>query len=113
MNEKLRVGQQVAARLFPTENSIDDALIASASLRIALITARRDIQEPCGKIQKALDENEACGAALLEARRKIVTTHASIVRLRDDLGLPPTGFGCETPCVELTAPQTEGRLKAV
>ena len=99
INDKIKAGKMVAARLFPAENSIDDALIATASLQIALLNARRDAQEPCGTIQEALAGTVASNAALIEARQAIVGAHAKIVKMRDRLGLPTTGYGCEAPCL--------------
>ena len=99
MNDKIKAGKLVAARLFPAENSIDDALIATAALQIALLNARRDAQEPCGTIQGALADTIATNAALIEARQAIVNGHAKIVKLRDKLGMPTTGYGCEAPCL--------------
>ncbi len=114
MNDKIEAGRRVAARLFPAENAIDDAIVASASLQIALVKARQEAQQPSGTIQSALNDTVAASAALMEARRAIVGTHSKIVKLRDDLGLPTTGFGCEAPCVPTRGASKEAtNLKAV
>ncbi len=114
MKEKIEAGRRVAARLFPAENAIDEALVASASLQIALVKARQETQQPCGVIQAALDDTVTASAALIEARRAIVGTHRKIVKLRDDLGLPTTGFGCAAPCLEgATSAKETAQLKAV
>jgi hypothetical protein len=111
MKNKITAGKAVAARLFPAENTIDEALIANASLLVALLTARRDAQEPCGTIQGALDGTVDSNKALMDARRAIVSAHAQIVQLRDDLGLPTTGYGCETPCLPTSAEQPKPHLR--
>ncbi len=109
MKSKIEAGRAVAARLFPAENAIDDAIVANASLQIALVLARKDTQQPCGTIQAAIEDAVASNVALSEARARIVSTHGRIVRLRDELGLPPVGYGCEAPCLptfaELDGPQ--------
>ena len=113
MNDKIKAGRAVAARLFPAENAIDQALIASASFQIALLTARREAQEPCGTIQRALDEVATSNQALMDARRAMVEAHAQVVRLRNKMGLPPTGYGCETPCQPPIELEPQTHLKAV
>jgi len=114
MNDKIEAGRRVASRLFTAENAIDEALIAAASLQISLVEARQETRQPCGTIQAALNDAVAASAALMEARRAIVGTHGKIVKLRDDLGLPETGFGCDRICIP---PPHEARetsqLKAV
>lgn len=107
MNDQFEAGRRVAARLFPAENLIDDALIANASLQIALVTARRDAQQPAGVIQNAIQETIESATALGEARRKIVGVHARVVKLRDELGLPAHGYGCEAPCLPSSDPVSD------
>jgi hypothetical protein len=113
MKEKIEAGRRVAARLFAAENAIDEAVVAAASLQISLVQARREAQEPCGTIQAALNDAVAASAALMEARRAMVGTHNKVVKLRDDLGLPTTGFGCETPCLPPVQADAMPQLKAV
>lgn len=113
MNEKIKAGKAVAARLFPAENAIDEALIANAAMQIALLTARQEAQQPCGSIQSALDGVVSSNQALLEARRAMVEAHAQVVRLRHKMGLPPTGYGCETPCMPPIELEPQTHLRAV
>jgi hypothetical protein len=113
MNDKIEAGRRVASRLFTAENAIDEALIAAASLQISLVEARRETRQPCGTIQAALNDAVAASAALMEARRAIVGTHGKIVKLRDDLGLPPTGFGCDRVCLPPPEDEETPQLKAV
>ena len=113
MNRKFEAGKRVAGRLFPAENSIDEALIANATFQIALVSARRDAQQPCGTIQAALAGAVSASQALIEARRATVEAHAEIVRLRDEMGLPTTGYGCMTPCLVSEEPETRAHLQAV
>jgi hydrogenase maturation factor len=111
MNRKIEAGRRLAARLFPAENTIDEALVASATLQIALVTARKDAREPCGRIQSALERAAAANQALVEARREAVHVHEEIVKMRDDLGLPTTGYGCEVACLMVQEPAS--KLQAV
>ena len=111
MNKKLEAGQRVAARLFPAENTIDDALVANASLVIATVTARRELQAPCGTNQGVLTELMAAGNLLVEARQKTVRAHAKFVQIRADEGMDELEFGCQRPCLESTQPAPEARLQ--
>lgn len=116
MNDLIEAGRRVAARLFPAENTIDDAIIANASLQIALVTARRETQQPAGVIQLAIQDAVESAAALSEARRKMVGVHARIVKMRTEMGVPGYGFGCEAPCLQSDQPAEQAeatKLKAV
>jgi hypothetical protein len=99
MNDTFEAGKRVASRLFPSEKLIDDSLLANLSLQVALIEARRTANQPFATVQKALEESAAASTALVEARRATGRVHATIVRMRSDLGLPPTGYGCEVACI--------------
>jgi hypothetical protein len=111
MNDKMEAGRRVASRLFPAENTIDEALLANAALQIALVGARRDIQAPCGTNQGMLADLVASNNALIEARQKLVGLHAKVVRAQRELGMEALPFGCERPCLNTDQPPIEGRLK--
>lgn len=104
MKDKIEAGRRVVARLFPAENTIDDALVANAALTIATVEGRKVLQSPCGANQKALAALQAAGAHLVEARQATVLAHAEFVRIRADEGLETVPFGCDQPCLS-----TEGR----
>ena len=99
MNKNFEAGRSVAARLFPAENSLDEALLANASLEIELVTARRTMQAPCGTNQGMLDDLAAAKIALVEARGRMVRLHAKIVKARSEFGMDELPFGCEHPCL--------------
>lgn len=111
MNEKYQAGRSVAARLFPAENTIDDALLAAASLEIELVGARRVMQAPCGTNQGMLSDLAAAKAALVEARGNMVRLHAKIVKARNEFGMEELSFGCMHPCLGDETPPIEARLK--
>jgi hypothetical protein len=100
----MRAGQRVAERLFPAENSIDTAIVENAALIIALVNGRKEAQLPATEVQDALRNTARGLATLIEGRGAICTTHSNIVELRDSLGLPTRGFGCESPCPPMPDP---------
>jgi len=111
MNEKYEAGRRVASRLFPAENTIDDALLAIAALQEAVVRARRHFQAPCGVNQTLLSELAASNAAIMEARSRMVRVHAKVVQVQRELGMEELPFGCESPCLMDDQPATESRLK--
>ena len=111
MNKKLEAGKRVASRLFPAENTIDEALVANAALMIATVNARRELQAPCGVNQGALAELMAAGNLLIEARQKTVRAHAKFVQIRADEGMEEYPFGCEHPCLQADQQPAEARLQ--
>jgi len=111
MNKKIEAGHRVAQRLLPAENSIDTAIIDNAALVIALVSARREAEQPCAVIQKALDEAQTTAARLNDARRSIVDTHTQILRVRTKIGLGEVDYGCGSPC--LPSAEKRSPVKAV
>ncbi|MBO9711911.1 hypothetical protein [Sphingomonas sp.] len=113
MNRKIKAGQRVAERLFPAENSIDDAILQNAALMIALINGRKEAQLPATEIQDMLRNTAKGIATLIEGRGAICVTHSGIVELRDRHGLPTRGFGCESPCPTEVMPGVSGEQQGL
>ena len=81
------VAQKVADRLFAVENAIDLALTRAAELNAAMPQARAEARLPAMIGQTALDRAAEAFTALVEARRRIVETHASLDEARLQIGL--------------------------
>lgn len=91
------VAQQVADRLFAVESAIDLALTRAAELNAAMPQARTDARLPAMIGQSALDRAAEAFTALVEARRRIVATHASLDEARVQIGLREVASGDSVP----------------
>jgi hypothetical protein len=88
-----QVAQKVADRLFAVENAIDVALTRAAELTAAMPQARTEARLPAMVGQNALDRAAEAFTALVEARRRIVETHASLDEARVQIGLREVDSG--------------------
>ena len=93
------VAQQVADRLFAVESAIDMALTRAAELNAAMPQARTEARLPAMIGQSAFDRAAEAFSALVEARRRIVATHASLDEARQLIGLREVATGDSTPKV--------------
>jgi len=91
------VAQQVADRLFAVESAIDLALTRAAELNAAMPQARSDARLPAMVGQTALDRAAEAFTALVEARRRIGATHASLDEARLQIGLKEVATGDAVP----------------
>jgi len=93
------VAQKVADRLFAAENAIDIALTRAAELTAAMPQARAEARLPAMVGQSALDRAAEAFSALVEARRRIVETHAHLDQAREQIGLREVDAGDTEPKV--------------
>ncbi len=91
------VAQQVADRLFAVESAIDLALTRAAELNAAMPQARTEARLPAMIGQTALEGAAEAFTALVEARRRIVATHASLDEARVQIGLKEVASGDTVP----------------
>ena len=91
------VARLVAERLFAVESAIDVALTRAAELNAAMPQARTDARLPAMIGQSALDCAAEAFTALVEARRRIVATHASLDEARVQIGLREIASGDSVP----------------
>ncbi|MEA3042668.1 MAG: hypothetical protein QOH47_506 [Sphingomonadales bacterium] len=104
------VAQKVADRLFAVESAIDIALTRVAELSAAMPAARTEARLPAMVGQDALAGAAETFTALVEARRRIVATHASLDQAREQMGLREVDAGDMVPKPN---PFTEGVLADV
>ncbi len=93
------VAQHVADRLFAVESAIDVALTRAAELNAAMPAARTEARLPAMIGQDAFDRAASAFVALVEARRRIVETHASLDEARMQIGLREVNSGDLAPKV--------------
>jgi len=91
------VAQQVADRLFAVEAAIDIALTRAAELNAAMPQARAEARLPAMIGQEALVGASETFVALVEARRRIIGTHASLDEARAQIGLREVAAGDSVP----------------
>lgn len=91
------VAQNVAERLFAVESAIDLALTRAAELNAAMPAARTEARLPAMVGQAALDRATEAFVALVEARRRIIETHASLDDARQQIGLREVDAGDALP----------------
>ena len=85
--DKTLIAQQVANKLFATENAVDTAIVEASKLMAGLVEARREIgvsavvgHEATGKVAEAI-------TALAEARRAIVEAHNELAEVKLRIGI--------------------------
>lgn len=100
------IAQNVADRLFAAESAIDIALTRAAELTAAMPQARADARLPAMIGQSALEGAAEAFTALVEARRRMVQTHASLDEARLQIGLREVASGDSVP--KVPNPLTEG-----
>jgi hypothetical protein len=100
------IAQNVADRLFAAESAIDIALTRAAELTAAMPQARTEARLPAMIGQSALEGAAEAFTALVEARRRMVQTHASLDEARLQIGLREVATGDTQP--KVPAPFTEG-----
>lgn len=104
------VAQKVADRLFALETAIDLALMRAAEFNAAMPQARGEARLPAMIGQDALDRSAEAFASLVQARRRIVETHASLDQARLQIGLREVSSGDLVP---KPPPYEEGGALAV
>jgi len=106
LEKKIEAGRKVAAELFPAENSIDAAIIATARLIIATIENRKQARLTMSDVHMALVAAGEGVTTLIQSRGAIASVHDEVVELRDRLNLPTKGYGCETGCAPTARDRT-------
>jgi hypothetical protein len=102
------VAQKVADRLFAVESAIDVALTRAAELTAAMPSARTEARLPAMVGQTALDRAAEAFTALVEARRRIVETHAHLDEARLQIGLREVDTGSTEPKIPPGVPYEPG-----
>jgi hypothetical protein len=91
------VAQKVADRLFALENAIDVALTRAAELNASMPEARGEARLPAMIGQDAFNKAAKAFTSLVQARRRVVETHASLDLARVQIGLSEVASGDLAP----------------
>jgi len=108
LNQRLAAAQSVASELFPAEQLIEDAIIKTSRLAIAVVEGRQSARLPITSGQDSLAAIAAVTATLIEARNQISTAHAALAQDKIDIGLGTRSMGdwgeCPDPVGTLAQP---------
>lgn len=93
-NKQITAGRNVARAIRPSEDAIDGSIVQSAHLLVAMIEGRLEAGVAAPVAHDAIMSATKGLNALAEARNHVVTCHAQITEIRDQLGFPEHAFGC-------------------
>jgi len=107
LNQRLAAGKAVANELFPAEKEVEDALVHTARLAIAVIEGRRSARLPITTGQEGLVRVLQASLRLAEAREELGAAHVAFRSTQNEVGLRAISFGNLWEC-----PPNTGELQA-
>jgi hypothetical protein len=107
LNQRLKAAQDVAKELFPAEEDLENALLRTSRIVIAVIEGRRVAKLPITTAQLGLERTTAAAAHLVAARAELGAAHAAFRETQIEIGLREVSFGQLWEC-----PPASGELKA-
>lgn len=115
LKERRQIAETVAAQLFAAEAAIDAAIAATATLAATMPAVRGEARIAACVGQDALMEAMATCTKLVEARERIVATHAALRQTQTKMGLDAVNFGGLVDKLTTGPDQrgSTGRLRAV
>lgn len=93
LKDRRAAAENVAERLFATEQAIDDAITKMADLIGYLPIARANARLSAVVGQDAISQAAESLNAMVEARRSLVATHNRLAETRDQIGLQALAMG--------------------
>lgn len=93
MSKRQQIAREVHSRLIAAEIGIDDALTLAAELGAYLPKARQGALLAAEAGHEAISDIGAAWANLLQARTSMVKAHQGLLKLAEDMKLPPSMFG--------------------
>ena len=87
LNQRLNAAQGVAKELFPAEEELENALLHTSRVVIAVIEGRRTAKLPITTAQDGLERAAAAATHLVAARAELGAAHAAF-RGRSDARIP-------------------------
>ena len=106
LNQRLDAAQGVAKELFPAEEDLENALLHTSRIVIAVIEGRRSAKLPITTAQVGLEHAAAAATHLVAARAKLGAAHAAFRETQIEIGLREESFGQLWEC-----PPASGELK--
>lgn len=81
------VAEQLASRLFTTEEAVDTTLALMGDLIAAMPRARLEAGLAVGVGQQAVDRVLEAASGMAHARRSLIAAHEALAEARDQVGL--------------------------
>lgn len=85
--EKVFVVKRVAAKLWATENAIDEAIGQASTLMADIVTARQEVKAGAGLTEPATDKIIQAMTALRDARQAMLEAHGALEEVKLRLGV--------------------------
>jgi hypothetical protein len=98
LNQRLSAAQGVANELFPAEEALEEALLRTSKMAIAVIEGRRHAKLPFASGQEGLAKVHAAAALLIAARAELGAAHAAFRNAQAEIGLRAVSFGDLREC---------------
>ena len=93
LNQRLEAAQGVAKELFPAEEDLENALLHTSRIVIAVIEGRRSAKLPITTAQVGLERAAAAATHLVAARAELGAAHAAFRETQIEIGLREVSFG--------------------
>ena len=93
LNQRLSAAQGVAKELFPAEETLENALLHTSRIVIAVIEGRRHAKLPFGTGQEGLERAGAAASLLIQARAELGAAHVAFRETQEEIGLRAVSFG--------------------
>ena len=117
LNQRLNAAQSVAKELFPAEEELENALLHTSRVVIAVIEGRRTAKLPITTAQDGLERAAAAATHLVAARAELGAAHAAFRQTQIEIGLREVSFGqlweCPPPSGEIEADKPRPALSVV
>lgn len=98
LNQRHEAAQAVAYELLPAEHDVDDAILRSARLTIAVIEGRKKAKLPLSAGQEGLHFVANANARLVEARGLLAEAHCAFRKTQAEIGLDAFSYGDIVRC---------------
>jgi hypothetical protein len=93
LNQRLAVAKEVANELLPAETDLDNAILHTSRLAIAVIEGRRTARLPLNVGQEGLACMSRAATKLIDARGDIIAAHVALRETQEQIGLRAISFG--------------------
>ena len=107
LNQRLSAAQGVAKELFPAEETLENALLHTSRMMIAVIEGRRLAKLPITTAQAGLERTAAAASHLVAARAALGEAHVAFREASDEIGLRAVSFGDINDCPPATGELNE------